>query len=569
MEGGDWQPVQEIVRLNFKALHDLVSAHGDALKSVEKAVAQKCGKPELTAALSEKVSVTELTTTFEELSRVIDDKADARDTSALVERMAGRAEVQAALAAKADVSEVQRCLDAKAGASDTAQKLEQLEERAAAAEARLVEVLATKADAATVESKLANRCTPEEVRAIVHEAVDGLRKELKEELAAGLEPKVSKTAVAAALKTKANREDVETLLAAHAEKMHTALSAKADVEAVSTALAAKASRAEVIESVDTKAEEVRGALEASIGKCASAANLAALTSEVDKRVGLLKADLARADEALVAAIGRLDKDLATHAKETGAALASKASTVELQQRARTSEVESMLALKPDRAEIDAATSAVASKLSADLARAAAELRDLVDEKISEALRGFASVHEAMRSKADEAELDVALKLKVGLLRELSRRPFPSPLALSPFPSPLGLLTPPIRPCALTLPITPWPPHPSHPPLHSHPSRHVSASSPLLIRPCRSTCASASCGCRARRRSRRCRRSSTEETATSGCRSRARRRRRTSTWRASGSTRASPRSPSSSTPTCARPSRRWPTRARCSRRCSSW
>ena len=116
LTNGDWQPVQEIVRLNFKALHDLVGAHGDALKSAEKAVASKVGKSELTAALSEKVSVTELTTTFEELSRIIDDKADARDTGALVERMAGRAEVQAALAQHGVVAHVEQHVAAGAKA---------------------------------------------------------------------------------------------------------------------------------------------------------------------------------------------------------------------------------------------------------------------------------------------------------------------------------------------------------------------------------------------------------------------------------------------------------------------
>ena len=104
MDDASFQGVPEIVRLNFKALHDVVKAHGEALKSVEKAVANKVGRPEHTAAMQEKVSVAELTTTFEELSRVIDNKADARDTSAIVERMTSRAELQAAL--RSEISEL-------------------------------------------------------------------------------------------------------------------------------------------------------------------------------------------------------------------------------------------------------------------------------------------------------------------------------------------------------------------------------------------------------------------------------------------------------------------------------
>ena len=105
-DDAEWQPVQEVVRLNFKALHDVVKAHGDQIKAIEKGVGGKISRSELASQMTEKASVNELTTTFEELSRVIDAKADARDTSSIIERKAGRSEVQAALAAKADVSEV-------------------------------------------------------------------------------------------------------------------------------------------------------------------------------------------------------------------------------------------------------------------------------------------------------------------------------------------------------------------------------------------------------------------------------------------------------------------------------
>ena len=272
-DAASWEPVQEIVRLNFKALHDVVKAHGEAIKSVEKQMSSKVGRPEHAAALTEKVSVSELTTTFEELSRVIDDKADARDTSALVDRMAGRAEVQAALSAKADVEEVQRCLDAKASASEVHHKLSQLDERAGSIEERLVDGLASKASVEQVDVLTAAKCSPEDVKALIHEAVEKLRDELRAEIAAGLEPKASKTSVAAALKTKAARADVETLLVQHSEQLHAALAKKADVEAVSTALAAKASRVELNETVDSKLEAARAAIDASIALAATKAEV--------------------------------------------------------------------------------------------------------------------------------------------------------------------------------------------------------------------------------------------------------------------------------------------------------
>ena len=156
--------VPEIVRLNFKALHDVVKAHGEALKSIEKAVTNKVSRPEHLASLQEKVSVGELTSTFQELSKVIDNKADARDTSAIVERMASRAELQGALAEKADVSEVQRCLDAKAGAAETQQLVAALEARLGDANGSLRDEIASRASASSFSAELATKCTHKEVR---------------------------------------------------------------------------------------------------------------------------------------------------------------------------------------------------------------------------------------------------------------------------------------------------------------------------------------------------------------------------------------------------------------------
>lgn len=422
-----WTPVQEIVRLNFKALHDVVKAHGEALKSVEKSVGNKVNRQEHTAALTEKVSVNELTTTFEELSRVIDNKADARDTSSIVERMAGRMEVQTALADKADVGDVQRCLDAKAGLAETQQLLGGVEARLDAAEQRLTEVLSAKADKAQVEALVQNQLTRDEVRTLVAEAVDGLRQELRGEIKEALSAKASKESVATALKTKANRQDVEELVTKHAEAMNATLASKANVDAVSTALAAKASRAEMLEAVDTRVDACRSALDAEIQSRASLQQLQSVQEEVDRRVAMLQSEIAKADDALASACGRLERDLATHAKEVNAALSSKASTVEVQQRVRQSEVETMLATKPDRHELDLAAQAVSTKLAADLSRAASELRGHVDDRVATArseaaalssrLEGLArrsEVEHALNLKADTKEVEMWLQSKAGL-----------------------------------------------------------------------------------------------------------------------------------------------------------
>ena len=44
-----------------------------------------------------------------------------------------------------------------------------------------------------------------------------------------------------------------------------------------------------------------------------------------RRVAMLQSEIAKADDALASACGRLERDLATHAKEVNAALSSKVS----------------------------------------------------------------------------------------------------------------------------------------------------------------------------------------------------------------------------------------------------
>ena len=406
-----WTPVQEIVRLNFKALHDVVKAHGEALKSVEKSVANKVSRPEHTAAMTEKVSVNELTTTFEELSRVIDNKADARDTSSIVDRMVNRGEVQAALAEKADVADVQRCLDAKAGLDETQQLIGAFEGRLGAAEGSLAEVLSSKADRSELQELREGQPTLADIKQIVAEAVDGLRQEMRAEIKETLSTKASKESVATALKTKANRQDVEELLAKHMDNIGATLAAKANVDAVSTALAAKASRAEVTEAVDSKVDACRTALEDALAGRASSAQLEAIKNDLDRRVTMLQSEISKAGDAVTSACGRLERDMATHAKEVNAALGSKASTAEVQQRIRSSEVETMLSTKCDRHEIDLAAQAVSTKLAADLARAAAELRSLVDERVAAAQQDVKGIAGKLAAKVERSEIEMALTNK--------------------------------------------------------------------------------------------------------------------------------------------------------------
>jgi hypothetical protein len=125
----EWRPVQEIVRLTFKALHDVVRAQADAIRNLEKGLTAKVSKPEATALLAEKVNISELSQTFDELSQIIDNKLDLTDAASALDAKADRAATQATLQHKADHSEVQRCLDAKADVEEVQRLLNEMEAR--------------------------------------------------------------------------------------------------------------------------------------------------------------------------------------------------------------------------------------------------------------------------------------------------------------------------------------------------------------------------------------------------------------------------------------------------------
>ena len=244
------------------------------------------------------------------------------------------------------------------------------------------------------------------------------------------------------------------------------------MDAVSTALGLKASRAEVAEVVDARVDEARLTLERAIADRASIAALSALQDDVERRAarpshvhptessrcaipsclserplhlraslrwparfplpdcaGLVsvRGEAARAEDAAHAAASRIDRERQAQAKELHSALGSKASIAEVQLRARTSEVESMLALKPDRSEIEMTVHGVALKLDGDISRAAQELRSFVEDRLSDHASSRNDVSSnlsrycersemeaALRQKADTREVEMWLQSKAGL-----------------------------------------------------------------------------------------------------------------------------------------------------------
>lgn len=88
----EWKNIQDIVKLTFKAVCDVIRSQGLAIRELERIVPTKANKSELNAGLSVKANVSDVSRTiaeiassienkltFEEVQNIIDDKVSKTD----------------------------------------------------------------------------------------------------------------------------------------------------------------------------------------------------------------------------------------------------------------------------------------------------------------------------------------------------------------------------------------------------------------------------------------------------------------------------------------------------------
>mmetsp|Transcript_29692 Transcript_29692/g.95427 ORF Transcript_29692/g.95427 Transcript_29692/m.95427 type:complete len:501 (+) Transcript_29692:516-2018(+) len=140
----EWRNIQDIVRLTFKAFHDVLKAQGDAIKTLEKAVEGKVGRGELNAALQNKASTMDTNAKLLELSVALGQKMDQmegvvedisihrseqertiRELRAELSAKAETDDVMARLEAKASIVEVGRAMDGKVDGAEVERRLNQ------------------------------------------------------------------------------------------------------------------------------------------------------------------------------------------------------------------------------------------------------------------------------------------------------------------------------------------------------------------------------------------------------------------------------------------------------------
>lgn len=76
----------EVIRLTFKALHDVIHAQGEAIKALERGLEQRLTKADVLALLESRVSAADFTHALSRLSTTLDDKASHHDVASAIAR---------------------------------------------------------------------------------------------------------------------------------------------------------------------------------------------------------------------------------------------------------------------------------------------------------------------------------------------------------------------------------------------------------------------------------------------------------------------------------------------------
>lgn len=198
----DWRSVQEIVRLTFKALSDVVKSQGATIKELENQLPTKASKSEISSCLSIKSSFSELSRNISELKSCVDTKMCVDDVYSIVEEKVSRADLQYLLGSKASYEELRGSLSEKADLREVQSEIRAL--RAVLEEMneenyRKFSQCASKRDIQQLESLLDLKVS-------------------KEELTEQLEEKANKQSVANALHRKANKADIDPILSSKADQ---------------------------------------------------------------------------------------------------------------------------------------------------------------------------------------------------------------------------------------------------------------------------------------------------------------------------------------------------------------
>lgn len=182
----EWRNIQDIVRLTFKALSDVVKAQGTAIRELERQVTSKASKTEVNAGLSVKANVSDVSRSVAEVVTSLERKINLEDIQVLVEEKVSRSDLQYLLSSKVSTEELRALMDSKVNMREFESELHSLAVRVEDVQREvtqrvsthssssqrdlqhLMELLDTKADAAEVKEALENKANKQSVANALH-----------------------------------------------------------------------------------------------------------------------------------------------------------------------------------------------------------------------------------------------------------------------------------------------------------------------------------------------------------------------------------------------------------------
>lgn len=89
----EWRNIQDIVRLTFNALHDVIKAQGETIRSLERSLELKVSKEDFFRHMRSKVSVEDLNQSLSLVEAALDQKVDLELLPSHLERKADREDI--------------------------------------------------------------------------------------------------------------------------------------------------------------------------------------------------------------------------------------------------------------------------------------------------------------------------------------------------------------------------------------------------------------------------------------------------------------------------------------------
>lgn len=217
----EWRNVQDIVRLTFKALSDVVKAQGATIRELERQMPTKASKAELNSGLAIKANISDVTRQVSDLMASYEGNIRIQEIRDLLEDKVSRNDLQYLLSYKVSVDEMRTALDSKANLRDVDAELKAIRVGIEHTESEILQRI--------------HQCVTQRDLNQVYTLLD--TKANAQEMNDALNSKANKQSVANALHRKANRSDMDALLARKVDinefqNIVVALESKAELAAV-------------------------------------------------------------------------------------------------------------------------------------------------------------------------------------------------------------------------------------------------------------------------------------------------------------------------------------------------